>query len=67
MILSLNPKSNNQDDIKLTLYLCISTIPIVLVGLLVGDQIQARLFDISTIAIANILFAGNLLIAYLSN
>ena len=38
-----------------------------LVGLLVGDQIQARLFDISTIAIANILFAGILLIAYLSN
>ena len=30
-------------------------------------QIQARLFDISTIAIANILFAGILLIAYLSN
>jgi len=67
MILSLNPKSNNHDDRKLTLFLCISTIPIVLVGLLVGDQIQARLFDISTIAIANILFAGILLIAYLSN
>mgnify|MGYP003343264266 CR=1 FL=1 len=67
MILSLNPKSDNHDDRKLTLLLCISTIPIVLVGLLVGDQIQARLFDISTIAIANILFAGILLIAYLSN
>ena len=50
---------------NLAISLIVATIPIVLAGLFVKDFIAQRVFNIEHIAIANIIFAGILLFAYL--
>ena len=51
---------------KLALSLIIATIPVVFAGLFIKDLIEQRIFSIEHIAIANIIFAGILLFAYLN-
>ena len=51
---------------KLTYMLIIATIPIIVVGLGFSDFIEARIFNISSIAIANLIFAILLLIVFLN-
>ena len=50
---------------NLAISLIVATIPIVIVGLFVKDLIEQRIFNVEHIAIANIIFAGILLFAYL--
>ena len=50
---------------NLAISLIVATIPIVLAGLFVKDLIEQRIFHVEHIAIANIIFAGILLFAYL--
>ena len=50
---------------NLAISLIVATIPIVLAGLFVKDFIEQRGFNVEHIAIANIIFAGTLLFAYL--
>ena len=50
---------------NLAISLIVATIPIVLAGLFVKDFIDQRVFNVEHIAIANIIFAGTLLFAYL--
>ena len=50
---------------NLAISLIVATIPIVLAGLFVKDFIEQRIFNVEHIAIANIIFAGILLFAYL--
>ena len=50
---------------NLAFSLIIATIPIVLAGLFAKDLIEQRTFSVEDIAIANIIFAGILLFAYL--
>ena len=65
-------KSISSNDVtlsdyrKLTYMLIIATIPIVAVGLGFSDFIEARIFNISSIAIANLIFAIVLLIVFLN-
>ncbi|MDC3086825.1 UDP-diphosphatase, partial [Gammaproteobacteria bacterium] len=65
-------KSISSNDVtlsdyrKLTYMLIIATIPIVAVGLGFSDFIDARIFNISSIAIANLIFAIVLLIVFLN-
>ena len=51
---------------NLAISLIVATIPIVIVGLFVKDLIEQRIFNVEHIAIANIIFAGILLFAYLN-
>ena len=50
---------------NLAISLIVATIPIVIAGLFVKDLIEQRIFNVEHIAIANIIFAGILLFAYL--
>ena len=50
---------------NLAISLIVATIPIVIVGLFVKNLIEQRIFNVEHIAIANIIFAGILLFAYL--
>ena len=50
---------------NLAISLIVATIPIVLAGLFTKDFIEQRIFNVEHIAIANIIFAGILLFAYL--
>ena len=50
---------------NLAISLIVATIPIALSGLFVKDFIEQRIFNVEHIAIANIIFAGILLFAYL--
>ena len=50
---------------NLAISLIVATIPIILAGLFVKDLIEQRIFNVEHIAIANIIFAGILLFAYL--
>ena len=62
-------KSISSNDVtlsdyrKLTYMLIIATIPIIVVGLGFSDFIEARIFNISSIAIANLIFAIVLLLS----
>jgi undecaprenyl-diphosphatase len=56
--------NRNEDDFLLGLNLIIATMPIVFVGLIFSDLISARLHSIGSIAWANLIFAGLLLIAF---
>ena len=51
---------------NLAFSLIIATIPVVFAGLFLKDIIEQRIFSIEHIAIANIIFAGILLFAYLN-
>ena len=51
---------------NLAISLIVATIPIVLAGLFTKDFIEQRIFNVEHIAIANIIFAGILLFAYLN-
>ena len=51
--------------INLAISLIVATIPIVPAGLFTKDFIEQRIFNVEHIAIANIIFAGILLFAYL--
>ena len=55
-----------SDYRKLTYMLIIATIPIIAVGLGFSDLIAARIFNISSIAIANVIFAILLLLVFLN-
>ena len=55
-----------SDYRKLTCMLIIATIPIIAVGLGFSDLIAARIFNISSIAIANVIFAILLLLVFLN-
>ena len=55
-----------SDYRKLTCMLIIATIPIIAVGLGFSDLIAARVFNISSIAIANVIFAILLLLVFLN-
>ena len=55
-----------SDYRKLTCMLIIATIPIIAVGLGFSDLIAARIFNISSIAIANLIFAILLLFVFLN-
>ena len=56
--------NRNEGDFLLGLNLIIATVPIVFVGLIFSDLISARLHSIGSIAWANLIFAGLLLIAF---
>ena len=56
--------NRNEGDFLLGLNLIIATMPIVFVGLIFSDLISARLHSIGSIAWANLIFAGLLLIAF---
>ena len=55
-----------SDYRKLTYMLIIATIPIVLAGLGFSDFIEDRIFNVSSIAIANLIFAIILLVVFLN-
>jgi len=57
-------RNRNEGDFLLGLNLIIATMPIVFVGLIFSDLISARLHSIGSIAWANLIFAGLLLIAF---
>ena len=50
---------------KLAIRLIIATIPIIIAGLIFSDLIEQRIFSTLTIAVANLLFAVMLLLAFL--
>ncbi|HAZ79008.1 MAG TPA: UDP-diphosphatase, partial [Porticoccaceae bacterium] len=56
--------NRNEGDFLLGLNLIIATVPIVFVGLIFSDLISARLHSIGSIAWANLIFAGLLLISF---
>ena len=62
----LTKKQDLNNERILTLNLVIATIPIIIFGLIFKDFIDQRLFNTSSIAIANILFALLLLYAFQS-
>ena len=59
-------KKGFNNEKKLTINLVVATIPIIIFGLIFKDFIDQRLFNTSSIAIANILFALLLLYAFQS-
>ena len=57
-------RDRDEDEFLLGLNLIIATIPIVFVGLLFSDLISERMHSVDSIAWANLIFAGLLLIAF---
>ena len=51
---------------KLAIYLIVATIPVIFAGLIFSNQIEQRIFSISSIAISNLFFAVILLFAFLT-
>ena len=57
-------RDRNEDEFLLGLNLIIATIPIVVVAVLFSDLISERMHSVDSIAWANLIFAGLLLIAF---
>ena len=67
MLKSITTSDTSLSDYrKLTYMLIIATIPIVLAGLGFSDFIEDRIFNVSSIAIANLIFAIILLVVFLN-
>ena len=67
MLKSITSNETTLSDYrKLTFMLIIATTPIIAVGLGFSDLIAARIFNISSIAIANVIFAILLLLVFLN-
>ena len=67
MLKSITTSHTSLSDYrKLTYMLIIATIPIVLAGLGFSDFIEDRIFNVSSIAIANLIFAIILLVVFLN-
>ncbi len=67
MFKSITTSDTSQNDYrKLTYMLIIATIPIVMAGLGFSDFIEDRIFSVSSIAIANLIFAIILFVVFLN-
>ena len=60
-------KTSLEEYKKLAILLIIATLPIILIGVLSSDLIEQRIFNTSTIALANLFFALVLLFAFIIN